>query len=236
MKQWLTYLLAMTLVCSAAAQSADKAIRQGVAAYEDSNFTAAKKHFDEATTADPSRWIPYFNRGNTWYQLDTIQQATNDLQTALAKAETKKQKADILHNLGTAYLKAKQYEKSVEALKKALLHDPYDEDTRYNLAYAMLQLKAQQKQQSSGNNKQQKEEQQQDNQQQKKQQNQEQQQQQQKKQPPQKQPSQQQQKQQQMSRKQAQQLLQALEKEEEEAKKKYQQKVMGAPEKTEKDW
>ena len=67
-----------------------------------------------------------------------------------------------LHNLGNCRLLQKNYQAAVDAYKKSLKVDPKDEDTRYNLAYALKKLKEQEKNQ----NKEKKDEQQQQQQQQ----------------------------------------------------------------------
>ena len=41
------------------------------------------------------------------------------------------------HNIGNCYLQKKDYRQAVEAYKKSLRFDPKDEETRYNLAYAL---------------------------------------------------------------------------------------------------
>lgn len=44
------------------------------------------------------------------------------------------------HNIGNCYLQKKDYKQAVEAYKKALRYQPGDEDSRYNLAYALKHL------------------------------------------------------------------------------------------------
>lgn len=90
------------------------------------------------------------------------------------------------HNIGNCYLQKKEYQQAVDAYKKALKYDPKDEETRYNLAYALKNLPKQQKGGGGQNNQQQKQEKKEDG----------------KKQPQQEQP--------QMSKEQAEQLLKAL--------------------------
>jgi Ca-activated chloride channel homolog len=57
------------------------------------------------------------------------------------------------HNYGNAKLMQKNYEDAVSAYKKSLKINPKDEDTRYNLAYALSQMKQQQKNQDQKDNK-----------------------------------------------------------------------------------
>jgi Ca-activated chloride channel family protein len=62
-------------------------------------------------------------------------------------------RADLFHNLGNSQLMSKQYEKGIEAYKNSLRIRPKDEDTRYNLAYALAKMKEQQQQQQNDQNK-----------------------------------------------------------------------------------
>jgi len=55
-------------------------------------------------------------------------------------------KAGAYHNLGNSLLETKKYDESIEAYKKALLNNPKDDATRYNLSYAQEMLKKQQQQ------------------------------------------------------------------------------------------
>jgi len=68
-------------------------------------------------------------------QFDVVSQTVSDKDT-VHKA---------LHNLGNCRLKQENYQAAVDAYKKALKVDPKDEETRYNLAYALKKLKEQQK-------------------------------------------------------------------------------------------
>lgn len=64
-------------------------------------------------------------------QFDVVSQTVSDKDT-LHKA---------LHNLGNCRLMQKDYQAAINAYKKALKVDPKDEETRYNLAYALTKLK-----------------------------------------------------------------------------------------------
>jgi tetratricopeptide (TPR) repeat protein len=44
------------------------------------------------------------------------------------------------HNIGNCYLQKKEYQQAVDAYKKSLKYNPKDEETRYNLAYALKNL------------------------------------------------------------------------------------------------
>ena len=44
------------------------------------------------------------------------------------------------HNIGNCYLQKKDFQQAVDAYKKSLKYNPKDEDTRYNLAYALKNM------------------------------------------------------------------------------------------------
>ena len=44
------------------------------------------------------------------------------------------------HNIGNCYLQKKDYQQAVDAYKKSMKFNPKDEETRYNLAYALKNL------------------------------------------------------------------------------------------------
>lgn len=62
------------------------------------------------------------------------------------------------HNIGNCYLQKKEYQQAVDAYKKSLKYDPKDEETRYNLAYALKNLPKDQKKGGGGGGQQNKKE------------------------------------------------------------------------------
>ena len=77
-------------------------------------------------------------------QFDVVSQTVSDKDT-VHKA---------LHNLGNCRLMQKDYQAAVDAYKKSLKVDCKDEDTRYNLAYALKKLKEEQKKNDKNKDKQ----------------------------------------------------------------------------------
>lgn len=243
MKDWL-YLCILLTPLFGYAQSGNYDIRQGVKAYEKGDFQAAQSAFATAAAANPTDFAPFFNEGDAWYEMDSVGRASSAFETAIAKAANREQQAQAYHNLGNAFLKAQQYDKSVEAFKQALLKNPYDEDTRYNLAYALskLQQQEQQEQQDNENKEEQEEQEEQDKDQQENQNkdNEEPSEEQEQKDNEQQQQEQQEQEQQpakqEISQQQAEQILQALEKEEQKIQQQLNKKVQVKTTKKEKDW
>lgn len=156
-------------------------IRKGNQLYADSLFEKAEIEYRKALDLNPSSTDAMYNLGNALFNQipqsnDKGREAMEQYTTA-AKLETNKNKlAHIYHNLGTLMYMAQQYPQSVEAYKESLRNNPYDDETRYNLAKAMHMLKNQQNQQDQ-QQEQENQEQQQEQQQQQQQQNEQQQQQ-----------------------------------------------------------
>ena len=157
----------------------------------------------------------------------------------VSKLETDKKKlAQINHNLGTLLYMAQQYAQGVKAYKEALRCNPYDDETRYNLAKAMHMLKQQEQQQNQQENQEQNQQQNQqqndqnkDNQQDDQDQNQDQQQ----NEKPQNQQNQPQQQEAQITPQAAQQMLQAIQAKEKETQDKVNQKKAAALKSRQKD-
>ena len=156
-------------------------IRKGNQLYADSLFEKAEIEYRKALDLNPSSTDAMYNLGNALFNQipqsnDKGREAMEQYTTA-AKLETDKNKlAHIYHNLGTLMYMVQQYPQSVEAYKESLRNNPYDDETRYNLAKAMHMLKNQQNQQDQ-QQEQENQEQQQEQQQQQQQQNEQQQQQ-----------------------------------------------------------
>ena len=141
-------------------------IRKGNRFYVDSLFEKAEIEYRKALELNPKSVDAMYNLGNALFcQIPQSQEnAQNKGQEAMqqyataAKMETGKERlAQINHNLGTLLYMAQQYPQSVEAYKESLRNNPYDNETRYNLAKAMHMLKQQENQQQQNQQEQQQE-------------------------------------------------------------------------------
>ncbi|MBL4752657.1 MAG: tetratricopeptide repeat protein [Flavobacteriales bacterium] len=122
-------------------------IRTGNKEYEAGKYAEAEASYRTALDENGNSYEGSFNLGDAAYKQEKYDDAINQFELLSKKAGTKEQIASAYHNLGNAYLKKKEYEKGVEAYKQALRNNPSDMDTKYNLAYAQMQLKQQQEQQ-----------------------------------------------------------------------------------------
>ena len=216
---FLIWLLVATI--NLPAQSAKELVRQGNELYKKGNYSEALRKYEEALQQEPDLLKGKFNQGDALYQLGEYEEAIQNFEQLANAFDQPELQSNAYHNLGNAYLKAQQYDKSIEAYKKSLKLNPQADDTRYNLAYAQAIKQQQQKDQQQ---KDQKQDQQKKDDQQQPQQKDDQQQQQQPK------PGE-------LTKKQAEQILQALENDERRVQEKMnRQKAKATGKKVEKDW
>ena len=125
--------------------------------YGKGKFDEAEYAYKRAAIEDPTSVKANYNLGNALYQQKRYKESISHFNRSAEIAKNKDAKHAAYHNAGNAYLEEKDYEKAVESFKKALKNDPYDESTRYNLAYAKKLLerkKENQKQQNQNNSEQ----------------------------------------------------------------------------------
>ncbi len=146
--------ISFCVLCAFSAQAQEDNLRarklliEGNELYQKGNYTAAQQKFNEALQADYNYVNSTYNLGNALYRQQKYEEAGAAYESYAGQINDRTDRAMAYHNLGNAYLQAKEYAKSVEAFKKALKNNPADEDTRYNLAYAQKKLQEQEKQQN----------------------------------------------------------------------------------------
>ena len=142
----LILLLAISIVN---AQPAQKLVRSGNNAYNNGRFKDAEIDYRKALTKAPNSQKAAFNLGNSLYKQQNFDEAASQY-LKLAQSEVKETpKANVYYNLGNSLLENKKYKESIDAYKMALRQNPKDEDTRYNLSYAMTKLQQQKKQEQN---------------------------------------------------------------------------------------
>ena len=221
-------------------QKERKLVREGVEKYQESQYSDAEVNFRKALDAKPSLYEGEYNIANTLYKQKKYEEAANEYENLIQSTNDPKKKADLLHNLGNSRLMAQQYDKGIDAYKNALRLRPEDDDTRYNLAYALAKMQEQQQQQKNDQNKDQKQDQKNEDQQNKQDQEKSQQNQQQNQQNEQKEDQkkdQQEQPGQKLNQQEVEQMLNAVQNQEKEVKEKVDKKnAVARPVRTEKDW
>lgn len=125
------------------AQNENKLIRDGNKKFENEKFEEAEILYRRALEKNSNNYKALYNLSNALYKQSRYDEAISILD-GLSKMEVKNiDKSNIYHNLGNAQLNTHQIKESIESYKKALKKTPDDQDTRYNLAYAMNLLEEQ---------------------------------------------------------------------------------------------
>ena len=122
------------------AQSPLYEVRAGNEKYHENDFVAAEELYRKSLAKDPNTTESAYNLGDALYRQGKYEESAKYYAAAATQAEDEETKAKAYHNLGNALLKNQKLKESIEAYKNALVNNPKDEDSRYNLAYAQKQL------------------------------------------------------------------------------------------------
>lgn len=145
------------------AQNNNQIIRQGNEQYKNKKYDQAEIKYRKGLEKDPKSVTGQYNLSNSLYRQEKYKEAIPILDSLRQQKIAPNQRAQVYHNLGNNLLKSQDYQGAVEAYKNALKLNPKDEDTRYNLSYALEKLKQQQQKNQQQQNKDQKQDQQQNN-------------------------------------------------------------------------
>ena len=131
-------------------------LNEGVKSYEQGDYKTAEQHFLNSFNENPEYSTAIYNAGNAAYLDGNFESAREYYDQYINTIEDKNEKAEALHNIGNTYLKnfkekkdGKSLAESINFYKESLRNNPSDEDTRYNLAYALNQLQQQQQQEKN---------------------------------------------------------------------------------------
>ena len=212
-------------------------LRGGNKFYTDSLFEKSEVQYRKALEKDANGVDALYNLGNSLLLQQKAKDAMDQYQIAEKRLDNPAKLAQIHHNMGVVHHAAKDYAAAVEAYKQSLRENPGDNETRYNLALAMRQLKEQQQQQNQQqDNKEQEQQQEKEQQQQQNQQQDNKEQNQQQEEEQQQQQQNQQEQQQEMSKENAEQILQAAMQDEKDVQEKVKKMMQLRGRKLEKDW
>lgn len=128
------------------AQQEKSYVKKGNDLYQQKKYTEAAEQYNKAVEKKKESVEGQFNLGDAFYKQKQFDKAAEQFNKIGGTSKDKTVTAGAYHNLGNTLLENKKLEESIEAYKKSLLANPKDEQTRYNLAYAMEKLKQQQQQ------------------------------------------------------------------------------------------
>jgi len=137
LKSTLFLIIFFTVSSALFAQSDNQLIREGNKKFEEEKYQEAEIYYRRALEESPGNSKALYNLSNSLYRQGRYDEAINILDRLTQQGVDKIDASDVYHNLGNAQLGAHQIRQSIESYKNALKIDPDDQDTRYNLAYAM---------------------------------------------------------------------------------------------------
>jgi len=126
-------------------------INDGVDQYHNQEFADAEVNFKKGKEKAPGSFEAHFNLGDAYYKQNRFDESIKEFYSSLELTENPELKAKSHHNIGNSLLKSEKYKESIEAYKNALKINPNDQETKYNLSYALDQLEKQQNQQNQQN-------------------------------------------------------------------------------------
>jgi tetratricopeptide (TPR) repeat protein len=123
------------------AQSNRILINKGVDKYDEKKYSDAEVDFRKVVEGSPKNFDANFNLGDSYYKQQKYEEAIKSYTSALENTESDANRAKVYYNIGNSLLKDDKIEQSIEAYKNALKYNSDDDDTKYNLSYALELLK-----------------------------------------------------------------------------------------------
>ena len=143
-----TLLLIMLLLAfqGATAQTDRKLIRQGNRQFRNQHYEEAEVTYRKASAANAQNPEAQYNLGCALMAQQKDSMAMKCFQNSAQLHTDKQRKAQAYHNMGVILQQKNQFGEAAEAYKAALRNNPKDNETRYNLALCLKQMKNQPKQ------------------------------------------------------------------------------------------
>ena len=151
-KAFVIIVFILSGISIASAQSVRSLNNSGVDAYKNQQFADAEVNFKKGLEKSNESFELNYNLGDSYYKQQRYGEAVSAFQSALTLTEDNNLKAKAYHNIGNSLLKDQKIEESIEAYKNSLKLDPQDQETKYNLSYALELLKQKQNQNKNDQN------------------------------------------------------------------------------------
>ena len=142
-------LFCVSLIASVSVygQSDKKFIRKGDREYEKNKYSESEISYRKATDQNKQSPDAVFNTGDALYKQNKFEDAGKQFIESTNQNVDKLKRSDGFYNLGNSLLKANKFQESIGAYENSLKLHPENPEAKYNLSYAMDQLKKQQQQQ-----------------------------------------------------------------------------------------
>lgn len=136
----LTMILMLACLCVSAQTDRDY-LRRGNRNMRDTLFSKAQVDYQKAIEFDNTNPQAHYNLGNALLFQNKAEDAMKEYETATRFEKNRKRLGMMYHNMGVVLQSAKQFDKAVECYKNSLRNDPTSNETRYNYALCLYQLK-----------------------------------------------------------------------------------------------
>ena len=127
-------------LCATAQNDRDH-VRRGNRLMRDTLFAKAQVEYQKAIEADNTNAIAHYNLGNALMYQNKAEDALKEYDTATKFEKNKIRLAQIYHNMGVLLQSAKQIDKALACYQNSLRNNPACDETRYNYALCLYQLK-----------------------------------------------------------------------------------------------
>ncbi|MDB4919325.1 tetratricopeptide repeat protein [Mucilaginibacter sp.] len=145
MKQLIIIILFLLQGSWLFAQQEKSYVHKGNELYQQKKYTEAEANYRKSVEKKSKNVEGNFNLGDALFKQKKFAEAGEQFNQLAGESNNKAVAAKAYHNLGNSLLENEKLEESIDAYKKALINNPKDDETRYNLAYAQEKLKEQQK-------------------------------------------------------------------------------------------
>ena len=135
----ITILFLTTMVSSilVTAQPENAAIAKGNKLYKEGKFEEAITAYQQALQQNPENITAKYNLAAARFRNSKFEEAQKEYEGVLEKTNDRSLKQKATYNNGVAFTKQTKLDESIEAYKKALMLNPQDADTRFNLQKAL---------------------------------------------------------------------------------------------------
>ena len=128
------------------AQGLKSYIRRANKLYQAKDYAGATQEYRRALLRDSLSGKANFGISAAAYGQGRYDEAKDYLERAAQDPRlTPRQQAGVLHNLGNVAMQKKDYQSAIQSYEEALIRNPEDDNTRYNLALAQKLLQQQNK-------------------------------------------------------------------------------------------
>jgi tetratricopeptide (TPR) repeat protein len=139
-RPWMIVGLMLLWAGPSPAQSVRSLVNGGNGLYQEKKYGDAEVNYRKALEKEPALVQGHFNLGNSLYKQGKYDESSKEYVNAIEKAEGKETKAKAYYNIGNSLAQSQNYQDAVKSYVESLKLMPEDQETKYNLSYALAKL------------------------------------------------------------------------------------------------